>query len=472
MMKKQVLVAVLGACMAFYAGAQGYDISFQISGLADTTIYLGNYFAGGTYVKDTTKVDQKGRFVFKGEAPLSKGLYFLVLNKTKLVDLVIGDDQEFTITTDLDDLVGRMKVEGDVDNKLLLEDKLYNADRNKEAKPYLSILKDSTASPEAQQEAKAKVIEINKKVEERMRSIATKHEGSTVATFLKANLPVDIPDEEKEDSVSTYFSYKKHYWDHFDLGNPMMLRMPTDMYAQKLEDYFEKLVAPVSDSVTKEIGALASVAKQSEETYQHFVWNMTLKYQRPKVIGLDGVIVYLYDTFYATGEMDFWANDKLKENIKERADQLRNSLLGMKAHNLVMQDDELKKRALYDMTQKYVVIYFYDPDCGHCKKETPVLKQFYDDTKHDVGVFTVSADTSMAKMREYITKVGIEDWVNVNGPRTYGDSHLKHYDAFSTPTLYLLNEDKEIIGKKIPSKNLEEFIDFYEERKEKGLLNK
>jgi len=107
------------------------------------------------------------------------------------------------------------------------------------------------------------------------------------------------------------------------------------------------------------------------------------------------------------------------------------------------------------------LIYFYDPDCGHCKKETPKLKKFYDETDYDVEVFAVSADTSMTKMRDYITELDLK-WISVNGPRTYVGPYSKLYDALTTPTLYVLDEKKKIIAKKIPAERLEEFIGRYE----------
>ena len=160
--------------------------------------------------------------------------------------------------------------------------------------------------------------------------------------------------------------------------------------------------------------------------------------------------------------MDFWANDQLKKNLKERADQLRLSLIGMTAPNLIMQNTELQPRELHDMKNKYTVIYFYDPDCGHCKKETPQLKKFHEESKYDVGVYAVSADTSLVKMKDYIRDMGIADWTNVNGPRTYTVSYQKQYDAMTTPTIYVLDERKKIIGKKIPAERLEEFLGQYE----------
>jgi thiol-disulfide isomerase/thioredoxin len=189
------------------------------------------------------------------------------------------------------------------------------------------------------------------------------------------------------------------------------------------------------------------------------VFTLMRKYQDPEIMGLDGVYVNLYDNYIANGDMDFWMNATYKKNVKEYVDRLRKSLIGQQGANLIMLDQNLKSRALYDIKSKYTILYFYDPDCGHCRKETPKLVEFYNRNKAklDVEVFAVSADTSMAKMNDFIREMK-STWISVNGPRTFVGPYGNLYDAITTPTLYVLDQRKRIIGKKVPIEKLEEFL--------------
>ena len=63
---------------------QGYDLKIKISGLRDTTIFLGYYYGESTFVKDTAKINNKGEFSFAKDTPLEHGVYFLVLGRSKL----------------------------------------------------------------------------------------------------------------------------------------------------------------------------------------------------------------------------------------------------------------------------------------------------------------------------------------------------------------------------------------------------
>ncbi|UII32537.1 redoxin domain-containing protein [Fulvivirga ulvae] len=460
-----ILFILIGGSLS---AQKGYELKFKIEGLADTTVYLGNFFGESTYVKDTAHVNKDGEFVFTGKKALEEGVYFIVLNKTRLFDILISTDQQFAMQTTHPEYVSHMKVAGDVENEVFFANLLYNSARNEEAQPYVQVLRDSTSSEASRSVARAELEKLNKKVMTHQDQLISKHPKSLLSRILTANKKIDVPeapilDNGVIDSTFSYRYYKDHYWDNFDLADPAMIRLSEPIYRKRVEDYLDKLLIQHPDTLTKAINRLAQIARANQDTYKYFTWTVTIKYQNPEIMGLDEVFVNIYDSYFASGEMDYWANDQLKKNLKERADQLRLSLIGMKAPNLIMLDEALQAKSLYDLKNKYTVIYFYDPDCGHCKKETPKLKKFTEETSFDISVFAVSADTSMTKMKDYIRDMHLEPWVTVNGPRTYTEHYQKLYDALTTPTIYVLDEKKKIIAKKVPAEKLEDFLTRYEQ---------
>ena len=460
------LLLLLMASVSVF-GQQGYNLKFKITGLKDTTIYLGNYYGETTYVKDTAKVNSNGEFSFEGKKPLTyQGVYFLVLNKTKQFEFVIGTNQQFSMTTSVDEYVRNMKVTGDNDNQLFFENMIFNADRHKEAEPYLKVLQDSTLSEDQKKPAREAFNKINDKVIAYQTEIANKYPTTLTGRIVKAGQAVKIPDAPKKangtiDSTFQLRWYREHFFDNFDLSDPAMICLPRPLYSEKINEYLDKLFPPQADSITKAIDKIITKAKSNQETYKYATWISLLKYQQPEIMGLDEVFVNVHDKYFASGQMDYWANAKLKKNLKEHADRLRKSLVGKKAPNLIMQDSNLKPRNMYDIKNKYTILYIFDPDCGHCKEETPKLVAFYEKKKFDVEVYAVSADTSMAKMREYIRDMKMK-WITVNGPRTYVGPYQDLYDAITTPSLYVIDNKKNIIAKKVPADKLEDFFTQYE----------
>ena len=255
-----------------------------------------------------------------------------------------------------------------------------------------------------------------------------------------------------------------------DLSDDAFLQMPRTIYRDKINEYLDKLYPQHPDSIAKAVEKVVAKAKKNQETYKYAVWTCLVKYQQPEIMGLDAAYVIIFDKYFASGEMNFWVNDKLMKNLKDHADRLRKSLVGKTGPNLIMQDSNFKPRSMYDIKNKYTVLFIFDPDCGHCRTETPVLVSFYNSKKFDVQVYAVSADTSMTKMRDYIKEMKM-NWITVNGPRTYVGPYQDLYDALTTPSLYVLDAQKKIIGKKIPAEKLEDFLTHYEKfQKEKAAV--
>lgn len=443
-------------------GQSGYKIQFKVDGLRDTTVLLGYYYGESTFSRDTAKVDNLGQFVFDGKQPLAQGVYFIIKNKTRLFEFVVGSTQNFKMTTRTDDYVKNMVVTGDPDNKLFFENMIFNMERHKEAEPFIKIMQDSSATEDQKKKARESFNKVNEKVVAYQDDIITKYPSTVTARIFKGTKPVKVPDAPKRadgkiDSTFQLRWYREHFFDNFDLADDVYIRMPRTIYQEKINEYLDKLYVPQPDSLKKGLNHIIARAKKNQETYKYAVWVCVLKYQAHEIMGLDEVYVNLHDQYFATGEMNFWANDKLRKTLKEQADLKRKSLIGRTGPNLIMQDASLKPRSMYDIKNKYTLLFIFDPDCGHCREETPHLVSFYNKKKFDLEVFAVSLDTSMAKMKDFIKTMDMK-WITVNGPRTYVGAVQDLYECAQTPALYILDNRKKIIAKKLPADRIEEFL--------------
>jgi thiol-disulfide isomerase/thioredoxin len=443
----------------------GYKIDFKVKGWKDTTVYLGHYYGEQTYLKDTARANAQGAFYFDNAKTLPQGVYFLVLNKSKIFDFVVGSDQQFTLETASEDYVKNMIVKGDEDNQLFFENMHFNMERNMEAEPFIKILRDSTLSDDQKKSAKESFSKINDKVAAYQKELVAKNPKLLTVRLIRANQPIDIPPAPKKangniDSTFQLRYYREHFFDNFDLADDAFLRMPRPFYQEKIKEYLNKLYPPIPDTILVAIDKMVAKAKRNPETYKYLVWNCVFLYQNPEIMGLDAVYVGLYDKYFASGEMNYWITDPVKKNLKDYAEKLRGSLVGKTGANLIMQDQNLQPRSMYDIKAKYTILFIFDPDCGHCKEETPKLVDFYNKnkTKLNVEVYAVSADTSMVKMKNYIRDMKMP-WITVNGPRTYLPKHYSElYHADTTPALYILDNKHKIIAKKLPVKQLEDFF--------------
>jgi len=116
--------------------------------------------------------------------------------------------------------------------------------------------------------------------------------------------------------------------------------------------------------------------------------------------------------------------------------------------------------SLHDIEKDFTIIYFWEPDCGHCAEATPRLKAYYDTAKdHGVEVFSVCTAGEKAKWQKYIADHKL-NWINGWDPERRTNFGF-YYNVEATPLIYILDRDKNIIAKKIGVDDIGPFIDNY-----------
>ena len=468
------IISIFLVVVSNYVLAQGgYKIDFKVKGWRDSSVYLGYSYGESTRINDTAQVAADGTFSFQSKSALPQGIYFLVRkhgkSNVKIFDFVIGKNQKFGLETSDPDYMINMRVKGDEDNKLFFENIAYNVERYKEAEPFVKILQDTSVKESQKKAARETLTKINVEVMDHQKELIAKHPATFTARMIKSGIPVIVPEPPKKangniDSTFQLRYYRQHYFDNFDLSDEAMIRMPQSAYQKKLKEYFEKLFIPQPDSITKAIDFVVNIAKGNRETYKYCVWSCVTMYWQPEIMGLDEVFVNLYDKYFKTGEMDFWVDAKTKGNLQEYADKVRSCMIGRTGANLIMQNDNLQLKSMYDIKAKYTILFIFKPSCGHCREETPKLVDFYKKNKsiYDLEVFAVSTDTSMKEMRDFIKEFKTP-WITVNGPRSYLSVHFtKLYHSDTTPSTYILDDKKKIIAKKLPIQQLGDFLTKHE----------
>ncbi|MCX6293855.1 MAG: TlpA disulfide reductase family protein, partial [Sphingobacteriales bacterium] len=157
------------------------------------------------------------------------------------------------------------------------------------------------------------------------------------------------------------------------------------------------------------------------------------------------------------------------ETISRRAYMQMSNLIGVKAADLEMVDSTGKSMNLYNVNAEYTMVIFWDPTCGHCKEEVPRIDSLYRATWKARGVKIYSVLSDNEKYKEwvnYLKEHKLGDWVNVYETKAMEKkvsdesraSFRQLYDVIQTPTLFLLDKEKRIIGKKLGWEQLNDLL--------------
>ena len=198
----------------------------------------------------------------------------------------------------------------------------------------------------------------------------------------------------------------------------------------------------------------------AEETFKYYLIHFLNAYAKSKLVGMDAVYVHLVEKYYAAGKAP-WTDEEQLKKIVDNAAKLKPLLIGKTAPNFATQKQDGSKVALHDVDSEYTVLYFWRYDCGHCKKSTPVMNEFYKKYKDKgVKIFAVCAKFTdeVPECWDYINDNEINDWIHVVDPYLRS-KFMDLYDIESTPQIYVLDKDKKILSKKIGAEQLEELMD-------------
>ncbi|MCT4602021.1 MAG: redoxin domain-containing protein [Marinifilum sp.] len=463
---KSLCVLIICTFTLTNLNAQKYNISVQLLNCSDSTAYLAHYFDGRIFADDTTKL-ANGKGSFSKDKILDQGIYVIYLPSQKYFDLLIGEDQEFSISADPNDFIGSISISGSIETNGFHDFQKFMKSQNEKSKGIQEAFKKATSETE-KEKIKEKFKNTDLEVRAYIEKLSTKFpENSFVQKFaqftlspkipdFKNEIPVNTPDREKVIQRKSYLYNKDHYFDHVNLTDSRYLRTP--ILKKKLDFFYEQILVQSPDTIVKESVKIIEQARPDSIFFQYLT-QYALNYAvKSKVMGMDAAFVSLAKKYYLSGQAN-WADSTLMANIRERVIKTQFNLLGMKSQDLLMQTPEGEYVRLHEVEAPYTVLYFWEPDCGHCKKVTPRLKTEILDQYREKGleVFAVCTQDQKEMWENAIHDYDIYDFINCYDPQFQTNFRI-FYDVYSTPTMYLLDKDKKIIAKRLDIDNLKVFL--------------
>lgn len=468
-MKKRFLlttISMLAFIWSSYAQKPGYQIIVQIPNMKDSTCYLARYYGDKQYLIDTVKSDNQGIAVFEGKTKLPGGIYLFVYPDKHYFEMIVDKEQYFTMETSWNDPISDMKVKGSKDNQLFY-DYLKNAISIQKASAQLTeslkTAKTKTDSTAIIDQLKVNDTKLNSSRDDYVKEHPETFLAKVFTTMKEPEVPKEIPvlPNGRKDSTFAYFYFKSHFWDNVDFSDNRLLRTP--VFGAKLEKYFDDLTPKIPDSINASADLVVAKAKVDSEMYRYCVWWVTYTYETSKIMGMDAVFVHMVENYYMNGKT-WWLDSTSMSKMVDRARKIAPNLVGSTAPEIALKDSAGKWQILSKVPAKYTVLVFWDPDCGHCQKEVPVLKHVTDSLKSkgiSVMVYAVDIEVDAEKWRKFIWEKGLQNWINVNDIQ-HQSNFRQLYDIYSTPVIYILDKDKKIRAKRIGPEQVPDVIDHLE----------
>jgi len=458
---------------------QGYRIEVNMEGLSLDTLILGEYFTSRMIPKDTLLLDKNGYGVFEGSEAFDGGLFLIYFSPNYFFDLLLGDDQKLAVKADTSDFAGSIEFEGSEDNLVFHNYKIHLQQKRAELENLQSLLT-STATESDSTGILEKQKQINREMEDYIDHIVSENTSLFVSDFIGATRepfpPEDLLNGQKrhDDSIR-FFYYREHYFDHFDPFDVRLLHTP--LYEGKVKNFITRAVTQHPDSMIVAVDFLLKGSQGDVDLYRYMLITLFNHFAESKFMGMDVVYFHIAEHYYIPDAT--WSSSDFIKKLEDNLKKNKPTLIGQKAPNLIMrqvpsehfemaaQDTSIKKDPhigedffIHDNKDRFTILYFWEADCGHCIKTTPVLQQVYSRLKDKgVEVICVHAINSVEgkeKWVDFINEHQMYDWVNCWSP--YSNDFRVLYNLQSYPQLFILDRDKKIVAKRITPEQAENII--------------
>ncbi|MEZ4826218.1 MAG: redoxin domain-containing protein [Bacteroidia bacterium] len=447
-------------------GDPDYEIKVKVNNFTADKAYLAHHYGSSNQLKDSA-VASNGSFTFKGNEHLPEGLYMVILPpKNTFFEVIIDKDQHFELETDTISYVEHMKVKGSVENEVMYGDIDFLAQQRKKVEGLRAQYQNET------DEAKKKVLEsqirqVDTLVLNHRQKLYAENPNLFFTSFLQSmENPVVPPAPAGADENYGFYYYRKHFFDKVDFSDGRLLRSPS--LWNRVDQYMDKLTVKHPDSINQSIDYILNLARKNDDNFEYLVAKLLNTWGvESKLMGMDAVYVHMVEKYYLSGDA-WWADSALLAKMVERATALSPNLIGQPAPNFAAFDLNGNPLPLYDVDAKLTILYFWDYDCGHCKKITPELAKIYPKyLNKGVKVFAVSINGDVEVWKKKLAEYGLDKAINVQDHRRQSGFD-RMYDVLSTPRIFILDKDKVIRYKQISVEQVAEILDHELEEMEKG----
>lgn len=459
--KNWCLACLMLLVMPIMAANSNYAIKVKAPELKMDTLFLGHYYMGKLYVQDSLSLDKKGVGVFTADKKLPEGMYVLYLKSGKYADLLIGDDQVFSIQLDTAQMAQSLQIEGAEQSAEFAEYARFLTAKQSELNSLNSLYKEAS---EAEKETLTQQMNaLSTQVKEKQQTLIQKYPNGMVGVFLKGLMVPELPawtdslncaNVDSCKAMHRYLFYKNHYLDNLNLSDVRIFRTP--YIANTLNTYLDKVLLQINDSIIPSALQMIERSRGNDTTFQ-IIANHVLNYSvKSKIMGMDNLLVEVGKRYYLSG-LATWADSTLLANLTSEINKIERSLVGMEAHNIPLSDANGQYRYLYDMGgSQLTVLFFYEPSCGHCRKTTPILAEFAKKYKDDprIKIVAVYMLEDQKEWQEFMEKHDMSALVNVWDPKRVSN-YWYWYDTSTTPMMYVMDKDHKIFAKKIDIPTLE-----------------
>ncbi|MBU1012258.1 MAG: AhpC/TSA family protein [Bacteroidetes bacterium] len=438
-MKKITLFVFI--IIPFFLSAKEYKIQGNIKNYNSAQVFLSSVYGDKLDILDSTLTDRDGNFQFLFSQDQPNGMYRLFFANNKKLDLLFNYENiifESNVSDPINSIVVKESVENKTYYKYLLR-KNYDQYRLELLQPVLMYYPKTDVFFKT---ISSEFNSIQKGLSEFTRDLLYLNKDTYAAALIAMEQkPLLLPDLNPEQQQ---MYLREHYFESVKFDNESLLRsnVITSTILSYLSLYQNQNLSKdqLEDEFIKAVNIILSHSKSNIEIHNFVIDYLINGFEN---YGFNKVINHMADWLSNPENCDMPEDSN---SLKERLNTIKKLAPGNQAPNIIETDLAGNTINLNEIKSKFTLVVFWASWCPHCKNLLTELDRFYHSQKDKLAMVSISIDTSKTDMNTYLKTLKPE-WKTIADFKGWDGKTAIDYGIHSTPSMFLLDEKKKILGK-------------------------
>jgi len=449
----RIITLITALYFGLISYGQEYTLDMTIQNFPGNDCYLATFYGDKNAIVDTAIADTSGRIIFDLKPEYHAGMYRVFLEQNIFFD-IIYNKENIVLTTDFTQLYDSLKIIESEEN-ITYYDFLRNANEYRLKFDLLAPVNDYYPRNDTFfEDARMKYITIQADIQQYINDIVEEHPNLWAIKIVKQKRPLYFDPSLDEFERREYA--REHYFDNVKFNDLELIK--SNVYTTAAIDYMSIYSNPnltqdkLEDEFIKAVDMVMYEAMDNSLIYEFIVEYLVGGFER---YHFEKVLDYIAENY--TPEQ--CENEERKSDLQTRLEKYAELTVGKKAPDFTTLDENGEPIRLDKIKSNYTLIVFWSSSCPHCNEMLPMIKNLCEssiDVKK-MQVITVSLDT---KKDEWITalEAGNYPWINTSDLKGWDSEVAVDYNIYATPTMFLLNKNKEIVSKPITFNELKQSL--------------
>jgi len=439
----RIIIILILLLQSFVSLPQNKKISGTIPGLKNKEVYLLKMVAENRTIIDTASTDPTGSFVFELPVNFPIGQYAVVSGPSQLIELLYNNEDIRFVSTGANPS-DQVQIVESVENKIYY-DYLYTKGMTLYKTDLLGpLLQNYPMNDPFYQQVLKQFDLLKENLDSRVETLVEQNPGTFAAEVIQTDKPL-LPDPSLNAKQQSVF-LRTHYFDETNFTDTLLTR--TNILSSKIVGYLSLFQ---EDNMTKEqlednlligLDTVLIKAAANQQVYEYVVDFLINGFQ---AIGFEKGLEYVAK-HNQLGQ--FCVNTERKKELENKIELINKLAIGQTAPDFETVDLNGKMIRLSDIGAEKTVLIFWASWCPHCDEIMPVLKEYYNPkNKRELEIVAVSIDESRNEVEAAIEKNSYASWINIAELQGWNGQIVEEYGIAATPTIFILDKNKAIIGK-------------------------